>query len=190
MKVTRAVVWVSEGTWEASVDAVAQMLPDDCEITLLHVTPPDAVEVAAGAAAGLLGRHRPPDGPERELVERSERAAAELLEAAAQRLGRAAASETRIGRPEREVLDAAGDADVLVLARDRDPSRPGPHSIGPATRFVLDHAACAVLLVWMPGGPQSRALPPDRRHHRPGHPPPPPHGPPPSGPPPHRPPRR
>ncbi|MFD5466969.1 hypothetical protein ACFWIQ_29700 [Kitasatospora sp. NPDC127059] len=29
-----------------------------------------------------------------------------------------------------------------------DPAHPGPHSLGPATRFVVDHAPCAVLLVW------------------------------------------
>jgi hypothetical protein len=38
--------------------------------------------------------------------------------------------------------------DLLVLARDGDRSRPGPHSLGPAARFAVDHAPCRVLLVW------------------------------------------
>jgi nucleotide-binding universal stress UspA family protein len=46
------------------------------------------------------------------------------------------------------VLAALGDADLLVLARDGERDRPGPRSIGHATRFVLDHAPCDVLLVW------------------------------------------
>ena len=43
---------------------------------------------------------------------------------------------------------AAEGADLLVLARDGDRSRVGPHSLGPAARFVVDHAPCRVLLVW------------------------------------------
>ncbi len=43
---------------------------------------------------------------------------------------------------------AAVDADLLVLCRDGDRSRPGPHSLGPVTRFISDHATCPVLLVW------------------------------------------
>ena len=48
--------------------------------------------------------------------------------------------------------------DLLVLARDGDHSRLGPHSLGPAARFVVDHAPCRVLLVWADA-------PPRRRHH-------------------------
>jgi nucleotide-binding universal stress UspA family protein len=49
---------------------------------------------------------------------------------------------------EREVVEAAGQADLLVLARDGDRERPGPKSLGPPPRFVVDHAPCGVLLVW------------------------------------------
>ena len=55
----------------------------------------------------------------------------------------------RRGRVEREVVRAIADGfDLLVAARDGDRSRLGPRSIGPTTRFVVDHAPCAVLLVW------------------------------------------
>ena len=42
---------------------------------------------------------------------------------------------------------AAADADLLVVARDGE-RRAGPKSLGPRTRFVVDHAPCRVLLVW------------------------------------------
>ncbi|HET9257509.1 MAG TPA: hypothetical protein VFO16_20230 [Pseudonocardiaceae bacterium] len=41
--------------------------------------------------------------------------------------------------PAREARRAAGPAFDLS---------PGPHSLGPTARYVLDHAPCAVLLVW------------------------------------------
>jgi hypothetical protein len=46
------------------------------------------------------------------------------------------------------VIEAARDADVLVLVRDGRGAEPGPHSLGRAGRFILDHAPCAVLLAW------------------------------------------
>jgi nucleotide-binding universal stress UspA family protein len=79
---------------------------------------------------------------------RAEEEAVALLADAAARLGRDAERVALRGRPEEEVLAALGDADLLVLARDGERDRPGPRSIGHATRFVLDHAPCDVLLVW------------------------------------------
>jgi nucleotide-binding universal stress UspA family protein len=43
---------------------------------------------------------------------------------------------------------AAQMMDLLVIARDCDHAAEGPHSLGPTARYVLDHAPCAVLLVW------------------------------------------
>jgi len=57
---------------------------------------------------------------------------------------------------------ASASADLLVLARDGDQARLGPKSLGKATRFVVDHAACPVLLIW-PGSPPGVATIP-RRH--------------------------
>ena len=54
----------------------------------------------------------------------------------------------RRGRLEREVVAAAEGADLLMVARDGDDARLGPKSLGPASRFVVDHAPCPVLLVW------------------------------------------
>jgi nucleotide-binding universal stress UspA family protein len=54
----------------------------------------------------------------------------------------------RSGRTEQAVLAAAEEGDVLVVARDGDRAHRGPRSLGPAVRFVVDHAQCAVLLVW------------------------------------------
>jgi hypothetical protein len=47
-----------------------------------------------------------------------------------------------------------------VLARDGDRSRLGPHSLGPAARFVVDHAPCRVLLVWPDEPPEVADIPP------------------------------
>jgi nucleotide-binding universal stress UspA family protein len=142
----RAVVWIGEGTWEATVDAAAALLPPDAEIELLHVAFDAETFVRAGRR-GLLGRHpHPPPGPD-PVSTATEEEAAGLLADAAERLGRAAARTARRGRAEDEVLDVARDADLLVLARGGEPDHLGPKSVGHAERFVLDHAACAVLLV-------------------------------------------
>jgi nucleotide-binding universal stress UspA family protein len=137
-----AVVWIAETTWETCVDEAAAHLPADAEVTLLHVAPSD-VELVAGRRHGPLGRHhRPPP-----LEPIAEEAAEALLADAAARFGRPARTEARRGRVEHEVVEIAADADLLILARDGE-RRPGPKSLGPRTRFVVDHAPCRVLLVW------------------------------------------
>jgi hypothetical protein len=50
--------------------------------------------------------------------------------------------------------------DILVLARDGDRERLGPRSVGPAARFVVDHAPCRVLLIWPDVAPALRTIPP------------------------------
>src|SRR5690242_16049854 len=51
----RAVVWLTESSWEAAVDAAAAFAPG-AEIVLLHVTPSDVEGAARAAYTGLLGR--------------------------------------------------------------------------------------------------------------------------------------
>ena len=142
----RAVVWISESTWEACVDHARELVPDDAEVTLLHVAPADVEDVAARGAARLMCRRpSPPPGPPLRAIAAEEAQA--LLESARSRLGRAAQLDSRRGRVEREVVQACASADLLVAARDGEP-RVGPKSLGPHTRFVVDHAPCQVLLVW------------------------------------------
>jgi hypothetical protein len=64
------------------------------------------------------------------------------------------------GRVERQVVQAAADADLLICARDGDRGRLGPHSLGPATRFAVDHAPCAGLVVWPEPAPGVESIPP------------------------------
>ncbi len=156
----RVLIWLVEGTWQGCVDAARPLLPADAEITLLHVAPEEVAEAAAGALAGLLGRGRPGRDPARRISALSGQAAAELLDAAAARLGREARRDARAGRVERVVVEAAADADLLVAARDGDRSRLGPASLGPATRFVVDHAPCPVLLLWPDQAPGVESIPP------------------------------
>lgn len=153
----RALVWIVEDTWEATVAAAAAMLPAEARVTLLHVAPADVESVAGGARHGLLGRRPPPPpGPAAPLRAISEQAARDLLADALARLGREADTSARRGRLEDEVLEAAAGMDLLILARDRHRAHRGPASLGPAARFVVDHAPCHVLLVWPDAAEPSR----------------------------------
>ena len=105
--------WITEGGWEACVDA-ARAYED---VTLLQVS-----DVGPPEPGGLLGRHRPPHAPVA--------ADDELLDAARERLGREADVLSPSGKPEHAVVDAADDFDLLILSRTN--LRPGPHSIGHA----------------------------------------------------------
>ena len=169
----RVIIWLVEGTWQGCVDTAARYVPSDAHVELLHVTPSDITEAAGAAAAGLLGRILPSHPPGRRIEEVAGEEASSLLAVAAARLGREGAELIhRQGRVEREVVRAAEDADLLVVARDGDRSRLGPHSLGPATRFVVDHAPCAVLLVWPDEPPDIESIPPPPPHrHEPPSPP-------------------
>ena len=168
------VVWVSEGTWPACVDAARAHSPAGTDIVLLHVSSPDIPGVAHGAFAGLLGRGRPGRDPGTRVEDLAAASAAQLLQAAADRLDRPCTRAERSGRVEREVVAAAENADLLIVARDGDRSRLGPHSLGPAGRFVVDHAPCPVLLVWPEPAPGIDSIPAPPSHPHP-HPHPDPH---------------
>ena len=158
------IAWIAEGTWPACVDAAAAHAPERAEIVLLHVTGRDVPGAAHGAYAGLFGRGRPQRDPGTRLEELAAASAQQLLRAAAERLGRPATRLERSGRIEREVVAAAEGADLLILARDGDRTRLGPRSLGPATRFVVDHAPCPVLLVWPEAAPGIATIPPAPPH--------------------------
>jgi nucleotide-binding universal stress UspA family protein len=159
----RALVWIIEDTWQAAIDD-AKRLPSDVEITLLHVASTEPETVAGAARRGLLGRRAPRPGAPPELRTVSEQAAQALLTEAQSRLGRPATLQSRRGRVEREVVAAADQADLLIAARDGDHERLGPHSLGPATRFVIDHAPCRVLLIWPDVAPNLETIPPPPPH--------------------------
>jgi nucleotide-binding universal stress UspA family protein len=158
-------IWVREGTWRASVDAALDLAPAGVRFTLVHVAADEVPEAARGAYAGLLGRGQGagPD-PGTRLAEMAAAAARDLLDAAADRLGRPCERLEIHDRPERAVVAASASADLLILARDGDRTRLGPKSLGKATRFVVDHAVCPVLLVW-PGSPPGVATIPPPPHH-------------------------
>src|SRR5579875_3573324 len=176
-------VWIPENTWAACVDAALSLAPADAGITLLAVADTGTAEAAHGAFSGMFGRAA--QDPAGRLEANAEAAANQLLDAAAERLGRPAQRVLRRGRPEHEVTSAAADADMLIVARDV--AAPGPRSLGKAVRFVVDHAPCPVLLIWPgpasgapeppphktpgpPGPPHPRwHLSPHRPHHPPPH---------------------
>jgi nucleotide-binding universal stress UspA family protein len=164
----RIVAWVVEGTWPAVIDAVrthaSADASADAEIVLLHVTDPDTPQIAHGAYAGLLGRGHHERDPGTRLEQLAAAGAAELLAAAAGRLGQPATRIARTGRPEREVVAEADRAGMLILARDGDQTRLGPKSLGRAGRFIIDHAPCPVLVVWPASAPGLSTLPPAPPH--------------------------
>ena len=165
----KIIAWLTFGTWEACVDAAKDAARVDAEIVLLQVSDPSLAEGVHGAFAGLVGRGGRGLDPGR-AVEAATREAEEGMFAAAEaRLGRPATRDLRRGRAEREVVAAVADASLLVVARDGDRSRTGPRSLGRATRFVVDHAQCAVLLIW-PGEPPPQPPPHHDRPPPPAHP--------------------
>jgi nucleotide-binding universal stress UspA family protein len=171
---TRSVyIWVCEGTWRAAVDAALRLAPPGAQFTLLHVTSAEVADAARGAYAGLFGRRA--RDPAARLEELAADGAGELLEAAAARLGRSCDRLELEGRTERVVVSASADADLLIAARDGDQARLGPKSLGRATRFVVDHAACPVLLVWPGTAPAISSIPPPPLSPPPHHPSPPGH---------------
>lgn len=154
------IAWIVEGTWPACVDAARTHAPEGAGIVLLHITGRDIPAAARGAYAGLLGRgHRDRD-PGTRLEGLAAASARQLLQAAAERLGRPCTRLERTGRIEREVVAAAEGAGLLILARDGDRTRLGPKSLGPASRFVVDHVPCPVLLVWPEPAPGIATIPP------------------------------
>ncbi|MEV0185329.1 universal stress protein [Streptomyces sp. NPDC050625] len=160
------VVWIVEGTWPACVDAARTHTREITDVVLLHVTPADVPGAAHGAFAGLLGRGHPERDPGTRLEHLAAASAEQLLADAAQRLGRPCTRQERTGRVEREVVAAAEGADLLILARDGDRTHLGPRSLGPASRFIVDHAPCPVLLIWPETVPGIATIPPLPPHHR------------------------
>ena len=158
-------VWVCEGTWRATVDAALDLAPAGARFTLLHVTPAEVPDAVRGAYAGLFGRAG--RDPAVRLEEMAAASAGELLGAAADRLGRDCERLEIAGRAERAVVAASAQADLLIVARDGDRARLGPKSLGKTTRFVVDHAACPVLLVWPESAPDVATIPPPPHHPSP-----------------------
>ncbi|MCW2947664.1 MAG: uncharacterized protein JWR24_4381 [Actinoallomurus sp.] len=137
-------VWINPGSaWESAVDAAARLTDD--EVILLLVTA-DGGAPERDAFTGLLGPagHEPGEA----FAGSTEDQAAALFDEAEARLGRPVRRLWERGVAEHEVVMAAGGADLLVCVRDGVPGLPGPDSLGPVARFVVDHAPCGVLLVW------------------------------------------
>jgi nucleotide-binding universal stress UspA family protein len=158
----RVLVWVEPGTWEACVSAAADLVRPrvaDSEVRLVYV--PEADDLVDDAARGLWGRRSrvaPASTPSAEDLELL--ADAEALLAA--QVGEPVAVTSDLGRGpvERVITAASEDADYLVLGRQGDLSRRGPHSLGKHGRFVVDHAQCRVLIVWPQAAPPASTIPP------------------------------
>lgn len=169
------VVWLTEDGWQRCVDiAVAAAAPDE-RIVVAHVTPPELHGATEGAFQALLGRRHRDRDPVTRIDEAADAAAHALLDAGVARVGPRAGPVVmieRVGQVEREIVTIAADARLLVCVRTGDVDRLGPPSLGHATRFVVDHAPCDVLLVWPGQAPDLGTLPPPHHRHGPRHHPP------------------
>jgi nucleotide-binding universal stress UspA family protein len=142
-------VWINPAAaWESAVDAAAGLACD--EVILLLVTEDIGEQ---DTFTGLLGPAGHEPGEAFAGIEEDQAAA--LFDEAEARIGRPVRRLWERGVPEHEVVAAAGAADMLVCVRDGARGLTGPGSVGPVTRFVVDHAPCGVLLVW-PGDRPSR----------------------------------
>ncbi len=155
----KIVIWVREGAWPACVDAARELAGfRPVEVTLICVREESAGPPDPGFGS-LMGRGRRKKATE-ELDQLSRDAAETMLRRAQERLGLDATTRLESGFPERVVTAAADGADYLILGRDGDRSRLGPHSLGKHTRFVVDHAPCRVLLIWPDRVPDLGSIPP------------------------------
>ena len=162
----RVLGWISPGTWPAVVRALRQR-PDADELHMVTVCDPGAALPPEPASLFGRGHRHHDDDPARAAL--SEQEARELLDQAVAGLGRDCTAEVLTGRTERVVVEAAGHADRIVLARDGDRSRLGPHSLGREIRFVLDHSPCTVELLWPETPPALSTIPPPPPPPGPGH---------------------
>ncbi len=147
--------WIAPGTWPAVIEALRRR-PDSDSLTLVAAADPGEA-LPPGAFAGLLGRGRrePRDGAQALSTEQ----ATALLAQAQEALGRPCRTTSLSGPTERVITAAAADADWLIIARDGDRSRLGPHSLGRHARFVIDHAPCTVELIWPEKIPDLATIP-------------------------------
>jgi len=157
MKIT---VWLTEGTWPDCVDAARDLAEaGDAEITLLVVREQSDEDRRSKGFGSLMGR-----GPHKrmadEMVTLTQQAAETMLSEAERRLGLPATTSLETGLTERVVTAAAQHVDYLIVGRDGDRSRLGPHSLGKHTRFVIDHAPCRVLVIWPGTAPDIGSIPP------------------------------
>jgi nucleotide-binding universal stress UspA family protein len=143
----RAVIWVTEASWQSCIDQARAVVGEQDLVTIVHVSSSDVEEFAGSGRRGLLGRPAPRQDPRLAIREVADEEAEALLSAARERLGLDAGLQSRRGHVEREVLEACADADMLILTRDGERSLE-PKSLGRFSRFVVDHAPCAVVLLW------------------------------------------
>lgn len=151
--------WIAPGTWPAIVESL-RARPDADRLTLVAAS--DTAESLPLPVGGLFGRGRRDPHPRSQVL--TGEAAQRLLDQAVAALGRECEARVLTGRTERVVVEAAKDADLLVLARDGDRSRLGPPSLGHHTRFVIDHAPSTVELLWPENAPDVSTIPPPPAH--------------------------
>jgi hypothetical protein len=110
-------------------------VPESAQMVLLHAAGQDEPGAAHGAHTGSLGRGHREHEPALRIEHLAASFADRLLRVATEQLGRPCDRLEPTGRIEREVVTAAQSADLLILARDGDRSRPGAQK--PGTRRPL-----------------------------------------------------
>lgn len=148
----RIVVAIDERLAETPLARVPALAPArDAEVVLVHVLDTGGPEEWERGAGRHLLRHGPTHAG-RERMQAADRAEGErILAHAAQQAASwgAARVETRLleGSPKHEIralLDGEGADLLVVFVHGREV---GPKSIRKEARFLIDHAACAVLAI-------------------------------------------
>jgi nucleotide-binding universal stress UspA family protein len=103
-------------------------------------------------APGPPPEHLPRPSPREEEIYEAEKASAEEILKESRGYCAGAATITREGRPELEIVNLAAEwsADLVILcsrAAYQSRDKIGPKSVGHVARFVVDHAPCPVLLL-------------------------------------------
>ena len=157
----KVVVWIAEGIWRAAVDGARTVLTSDAEVVLLHVIPVMSRRSCTARSPGCsVDTDRRP-GDRRHSAGDGRRTA----RAAAQRLDRPAHAGIPAGAGGaggRRRLRGRGPAGAQPGRRPK-PARSALARPAPA-RFVVDHAPCAVLLVWPGSAPGLGSIPPPPPH--------------------------
>jgi len=149
----RVVVLVDGHHTDELVDLLSRLVAlDQAEVVFVYVFG-EAPRAGLEMVSHRPGGHHLPAERERVIEEAEQARGGDALAEAERLAGPRAAAVRSIrahGKPGQAVCElAAREAADLVVVRAGGRDRPpiGPHSLGPAARFISDHSPCPVLLI-------------------------------------------
>lgn len=146
----RALVCVRGFGIDRLLDRAASLLAPHLAWTIVHVIDERPSGELERAFAALPGRRSPHADAPLDRIQQIDDRLQHDVQADVERWlatwGRQADLAFRRGIPEREILELAMELEVeIVVVGSR--AETGPHRFSPVSRYVVDHAGCAVLVV-------------------------------------------